>query len=610
MHATPRARFGRLTHVLISAFAILALTVAVSACGSNSNSGSSSAGTKIGSGAITKGKKGGTLTFLGASDVDYIDPGQTYYQTGYQFLYATQRPLFSYKADSATVATPDLASGPAEVSADNKTITVHIRKGIHYSPPLANRVVTSADVKYAFERAFTQQVPSGYAATYFGSLVGAPKPANSGPYKPISGIVTPDPQTIVFHFAKPYAGFLVGALALPLSTPVPKEYAMPFDKHNPSTYDQHVVFTGPYMVQNNASGKLIGHKPGKQLTLVRNPSWDASTDYRPAYLDKIVFQEGFTDELISSRKTLSGSGYLCCDSSSPPAQILRLASTTLPKQIQKVASGGGHWIALNTTIKPLDNVNIRRAMVAITDRNAIRKVSGGPIIGPISTGIIPPAFPGFEEAGGLKQGGGEDFLANDSGNAAIAKKYMLAAKADGEPVSAAGKYTGGGKLLLIPANTPDQLKMALIIEAGFQKLGLNVKVRQVPQDAVYTKFCGVPKAKVPICSSVGWVKDFQDPETMFDATFDGRNILAQGNTNWSQLNDPAVNAAMDKARLLPAGKARLQAWADINTQIMKLAPIIPLFWDDDIQVTSKNVHSVESVFIGSPDFSYSWVDGP
>ena len=362
------------------------------------------------------------------------------------------------------------------------------------------------------------------------------------------------------------------------------------------------------MVRNDASGKLVGRKPGKQIDLVRNPSWDAKSDYRPAYLDKIVIQEGNSDEVVAARRTLTGSHLICCDSSSPPAQILRLATTKYPKQIQRVASGGGHWIALNTTIKPLDNLNIRKAIVASVDRFAIRKVSGGPIIGPIATGVIPPGLPGFEEAGGLKQGGGADFLASESGDPAVAKKYMLAAKADGVAVSAAGKYTGGGELLTIPANTPDQLKMALIIKDGIEGLGIKLKVRQVPQDAVYTKFCGVPKAKVALCTSVGWIKDFQDAETLFDPTFDGRNILAQGNTNWSQLDDPAINAAMDKARVLPNGKGRNEAWAAINNMIVAQAPIVPLFWDDNINVASKDVHMVESRFNASPDFSYSWVD--
>ena len=83
-------------------------------------------------------------------------------------------------------AVPDLASGPPEISADNKTITVKIRKGIKYSPPV-NREVTSKDVKYAIERAFSKNVPSGYAGAYFSSIEGAPT-AGAGPIKDISGL--------------------------------------------------------------------------------------------------------------------------------------------------------------------------------------------------------------------------------------------------------------------------------------------------------------------------------------------------------------------------------------------------------------------------------------
>ena len=32
---------------------------------------------------------------------------------------------------------------------------------------------------------------------------------------------------------------------------------------------------------------ITGYKPGQRLTLVRNPSWDKSTDFKPAYFDRI-----------------------------------------------------------------------------------------------------------------------------------------------------------------------------------------------------------------------------------------------------------------------------------------------------------------------------------
>ena len=82
---------------------------------------------------------------------------------------------------------------------------------------------------------------------------------------------------------------------MPISTPVPEEYAKPFDAKSPSTYDQYVAFTGPYMYKHDSTGKLVGRKPGRSIELVRNPNWDPKTDYRPAYLDSITIEEGNDD---------------------------------------------------------------------------------------------------------------------------------------------------------------------------------------------------------------------------------------------------------------------------------------------------------------------------
>ena len=47
-----------------------------------------------------------------------------------------------------------------------------------------------------------------------------------------------------------------------------------FDKKNPSSTARHAVFTGPYMIENDAEGKVTGYVPGKSIQLVRNPDWD------------------------------------------------------------------------------------------------------------------------------------------------------------------------------------------------------------------------------------------------------------------------------------------------------------------------------------------------
>ena len=99
----------------------------------------------------------------------------------------------------------------------------------------------------------------------------------------------------MFRLTRPTGGALAGALALPLSAPVPPEYAARFDAHNPTDYGTHQVATGPYMIANDASGRTVGYKPNVAVRLVRNANWRAATDYRPAYLDRIQIVEGNDD---------------------------------------------------------------------------------------------------------------------------------------------------------------------------------------------------------------------------------------------------------------------------------------------------------------------------
>jgi peptide/nickel transport system substrate-binding protein len=568
--------------------ALLALALFVAACGSDNNdkggSVKSSAGQKI-----PQGKQGGELTVLSAGDVDYMDPGQMYYTFGYMIGYSVNRALYSFKPDNAEKAVPDIAAADPVISKDLKTITVKIKQGIKFSPPV-NREITTKDIKYAMERVFSANVPNPYATGYFGTIQGAPKsPAKGIPS--ISGIQTPDDTTLVIKLTEPKAATVAAALVMPLTMPVPEEYAKPFDAKNPSTYNQNVVFTGPYMVQNNAAGKLTGWKPAKSIELIRNPNWDKSTDYRPAYLDKIHIDEGNSDSTVASRRILNGSALVQGDGA-PPAPVLKQAATRFKNQLVLVPAGGTRYVAMNTKIKPFDNVNVRRAVFAIFDRNAMRLTRGGPIVGDIAWRYIPPGIPGFDEAGGLTPPSSDDFAQNPAGDPAVAKKYMLLAKKDGVPVTADGKYAGTDKLLMIGTNADPGKKSAQVAENQFEKLGFKLNFRIVTQDALYTKFCGVPKAQVAICPNVGFFKDFVDPESFINPTFNGEAILPANNTNWPQLDDKAINKAIDTAALLPPGEGRSKAFAKIDNDITALAPAVPWLWDKTPLIESKDVQGV------------------
>jgi len=575
--------------LLIAALAATSLLV-VAGCGDDDkDSGGGSGGTAAE--APKGGKQGGRVTMLLSSDVDYLDPGHTYYTIGYTIAYPTHRPLYSFKPGSSDPV-PDLAESDPEISADAKTITVKLRKGVKFSPPV-NREVTSKDVKYAFERFFTENVGAQYG-TYFTDIVGAP--SKPGSYKPIAGIETPDDSTIVFKLKKASAVGVAAALVMPITAPVPKEYAQKYDRKNPSTYNTHVVATGPYMVKNDSTGKLTGYKPGRSIQLVRNPNWDKKTDYKPAYLDSILVRTNASDTAVSARQTLNGSKLLTGEN--PPAAVLKQAVTKFKNQSVTLPGGGFRWFPLNTKLKPFDNINVRRAILAGFDRNAARLARGGRYVGDIPTHFLPPGIPGHEEAGGL-EGPGFDFLKNPSGDMKLAAEYMKKAG------YSSGKYEGNETFTMVTANVDPGKAQAEVAQAQFQKLGFKVKLQTVPQDAVYTEYCQQPKKKLFSCGSAGWFKDFNDPQSMLEPTFKGSAINEDGgNNNLPQLDDPKIDEAMDKASVLK-GDERLKAWGEIDRMITEQAPAVPFLWDKTTVLASKDVQGAGNAYYDSWDLTFT-----
>ena len=550
-----------------------------------------------GSGAGEQRKRGGTLTLLAAGDVDYLDPGQAYYSFSFQVLKPVHRALYTIPADKLN-AVPDLAAGPPRLSANGKTVTVNIRRGIRYSPPL-NREVVAADVKYAIERAFAASLANSYAYAYFAVIAGSPAKPPKTP-KPISGISTPSKYTIQFRL-KEVSGAFVDALVMPITAPVPKDYAAKYDNKTTTDYAFHQVATGPYMVANNSAGstKGIGYTPGKLIRLVRNPSWNAGTDFRPAYLDQIDIREGFVDTTVASRRILSGAADSTGDFGPPPAIIKQITTTSSLKDNMYGWPLGTSYVALNMKKVPFDNLNVRRAASFVLDRNAMRLAVGGAITGPIATHYIGPDFKGkgFEAAGGF----GYNPFPSPGFKGSVAKAKAELRKAG----FASGMYEGPD-VTAVTSNVPTAVNQARILAANFAKIGITVKIRSVTSDAMYTRFCGTPKNQPEICPAVGWLPDFKDPVTLLDPTFNGAFIPETGNVNWPQLNDPRINRAMERAKRIQNAKARYAAWGRIDRMIAETAAAIPLQWLNTLNIISDRVRPAKMLDVqGQLDLAFT-----
>ena len=542
---------------------------------------------------------------LAASDVDNIDAGATYYQFGYMVTDATQSALVGY-APGDIDARPLLAASEPTVSDDGKTITYKLRDDVKFSPPV-NRTVTSADVKYAIERALLPGVANGYAQTYLKGIVGfddALKQAQSDPAggaPDMTGITTPDDTTLVIKLNDTTSIGVEGALSLPVSAPVPEEYAKRYDAENPSTYGTHQVATGPYMIENDSSGELTGYTPNKEIHLVRNPNWEPSDgDYRPAYLDDITIQEGFADTVSAGKKILTGSAEVNGDFTTPPSVIKQAATSGEPGQLTLTPSGGNRYVSLNTTTPPFDDINVRKAVIANANRTDLRNTRGGELTGPVASHYIPPEFPGFEEAGGLQGSGDLDFLANPNGDPQLAAAYM---KKAGYP---SGKCEGADcEITMVGDDSPPGADTAEVVKSQLEELGFKVNLQKATHDVMYTKFCWVPENTPDACPNFGWLKDFNDGQSMFDPTFNGENIIPENNSNASLLDDPALNKAIDKAKLIDDPEERKQAWGDIDTQAMALAPVIPYIWDNQANIQSADVAGVVNKFNANWDLAFT-----
>ncbi len=583
---------------LTAALLVLGVVAIVAACGTSS-SASTASGTLApvldGSGEnLYNGVKGGTLTVYDHTDFVHLDPGEAYDGLDYEVIIATQRPLFSYLPNESQTLSPDLASGPAIISDGGRTVTVHIKHGVYFSPPV-NREVTSADVAYAVERGANPNVANPYFPAYFFSIVGASK-ATGGP---IPGIVTPNPNTIVFHLTGPFGTFFANALSLPLTAPVPKEFAAPLDARKPTQYGEvYEVATGPYMLKSDATGKFlgIGYQPGKSATLVRNPNWKAATDRRPAYLDQIDINIG-GDPTVIGAQVLNGSHAVQNDTPAPA--IVELADKHYHDQLVAVPGAGIYYIALNNHKGPFSNIDVRKALWAALDREAMLKVNGGPVEGQLATHFIYPGSEGYEQAGGAA-GPRVDYNMHPSGDLALAARYMRAA---GYPD---GRYTGDAKLQVVGANGSPFPAVTEIVNQTLQNLGFKTNLTLVDEGVMYGRYCGVPAREIDVCPSVGWIRDFADPQTILDPNFAGYNIVSSNSSNIGQVNDAQVNAAMKAAERVVGESARAAAWAQIDRMLVGIAAAVPWAFSNNPNIESHDVRGINDLSdLGVWDYSYS-----
>ncbi len=108
---------------------------------------------------------------------------------------------------------------------------------------------------------------------------------------------------------------------------------------------------------------------------------------------------------------------------------------------------------------------------------------------------------------------------------------------------------------------------------------------------------------------MGWLKDFNDGQSILDVPFSGENVVPENNSNWPQLNVKEINDAINEATLIDDQEERNQAWGDVDTMIVEQAAAIPWIWDNQANIQSADVAGVINLFNANWDLSVHVPEG-
>jgi peptide/nickel transport system substrate-binding protein len=408
--------------------------------------------------------------------------------------------------------------------------------------------------------------------------------------------VTPDDRTLEIRLRAPTGRLVAEALTLPLAAPVPPEYAARFDRLPRSTYGRHQVFTGPYRIAGGRAG-LLPAADAPRITLERNPRWDPGEDFRPAFVDRIVLEQRSPGAVALARRVLDGRAAVT--GNEPARADLVAALRARRAQVALPLAGEITFIALNTRVAPFNDPDVRRAVSAALDQDALREALGGAVVGAVPTHWIPPGVPGFAEAGG-RAGPGVDFLAFRRGNLALARRYLRRAG------YARGRITGLPALELVARREASGAAFAAETRKALAALGLRSRVRFLAF-APFIRACS-RAPRVAACLGYRWQRDIDDAASVLPPLFGGQGLRA--GTNVSRLSDPSLERLMDEAAKTTGQADRAQRWADVDRRVTELAPGVPIVWNRDPNLRSADVKGVLDLELASWDLSFTSLRAP
>ena len=324
---------------------------------------------------------------------------------------------------------------------DGTTYVIKLRQGVkwHNIPPVSGRELTSADVKYSFERMGTNQ-PGYHQADAFDA---------------VTGIETPDNYTVRITLKSPSPTFLV-ELGDPYKAVVAREVA----EAGKDGFIEKGVGTGPFVFKEKT--------PKSRALFTKNPAY---FDQGRPYLDELEViilpdQQTLFDAFMTEQVHTSGA-FVTTEQAQQLANNAKFV-------VQKFPRDSGPGAIFNLTQKPVDDLRVRRALHLATDRQQMIQTfyQGdamlyrwvGPAFGELATPQEEVARqPGFRQP----------------------KEQDLA---EAKQLLAEAGFASGLKLTAMVAKTGDMEKVGVVLQQQYKKVGVDLQLEVIDQAVANSRF--------------------------------------------------------------------------------------------------------------------------
>lgn len=272
---------------------------------------------------------GGQLRVRFGSDISILDPALIFQIENQTIAGHVYNGLVKYDQASNEIV-PDLAT-EWSVSEDGTTYTFKLRSGVKWHKGYGD--FTATDVKYSFDRVLDEAT----ASRYRGQLTG------------LEAVEAPDATTVVFRLAGPNSGFLHKVCAFNQGWIVSRKAI----EEKGEAYKLDPIGTGPFVFDSWTTGNAV--------RLVANPDY---FEGKPAF-DDVVFRI-IRDETAAAIALENGEIDIFFGLQQPEV-INRLNAADGISVLSRDANNTVNLV-LNTSIEPLNDVRVRRAMIHALNR--------------------------------------------------------------------------------------------------------------------------------------------------------------------------------------------------------------------------------------------------